>query len=135
MIPNFSISGSVLSRKHDLATFVHEQLEWALVNQSPEKSEAEWLCRDVAGYKIINVYKPSRWRLTPTAIPTFPHPSRYAGDFNCQHVNWGYRKTSDGESLDSLTPTNNLELMYNPMGAASFSLTDGTSASTRIWPS
>jgi len=33
--------------------------------------------------------------------PTFPHPSLYVGDFNCQHVNWGYNATSpDGETLD-----------------------------------
>jgi len=75
VIPNFTLVGSVLSRKHGLATFAHERLEWSLVDQSPEKSETEWLCVDVAGYKIISVYKPPRSRLTPTAIPTFPHPS------------------------------------------------------------
>jgi len=57
---------------------------------------------DVAGYKIINVYKPPRSRHTPTTIPTFPQPSLYVGDFNSQLVNWGYNTTSpDGESLDS----------------------------------
>jgi len=31
-----------------------------------------------------------------------PHPSLYVGDFNRQHVSWGYNKTSpDAESLDS----------------------------------
>jgi len=88
VIPNFSLTGSILSRNHGLATFVHEQLEWSLVDQSPEKSETEWLCVDVAGYKIINVYKPPRSQFTPTAIPTFPQPSLYVGDFSCQHVNW-----------------------------------------------
>jgi len=34
VIPNFSLSGSVLSRKHGLATFVRERLEWSLVDQS-----------------------------------------------------------------------------------------------------
>jgi len=58
VISNFLLDGLVLSRKHGLATFVHEQLEWSLVDQSPEQSETEWLCIDVAGYKIINVYKP-----------------------------------------------------------------------------
>jgi len=46
VIPNFSLAGSVLK-------FVHERLEWSLVDQSPEQSETEWLCVDVAGYKII----------------------------------------------------------------------------------
>ena len=101
-IPNFALAGSILSRNHDLATFVHERLEWSPVNQFPEQSETEWLCVGVAGYKIVNVYNPPRSRLTPTTIPAFPHPSLYLGDFNCQHVNWGYNTTSpDGESQDS----------------------------------
>ena len=36
VIPNFSLAGSVLSRKQGLATFVHERLEWSLVDQPPE---------------------------------------------------------------------------------------------------
>jgi len=71
MIPNFSLAGSILSRNHDLATFVHERLEWSLVDQSRDQSETECLCVDVAGYKIVNVYKPPRSRLTPTTdVPT-----------------------------------------------------------------
>jgi len=76
---------------------------------------------EVTGNKIVNVYKPPCSRLTPTTIPTFPHPSLYAGDFNCQHVNWGYNTTSpDGESLDSWETSNNLGLLYNPKETASF---------------
>jgi len=33
-----------------------------------------WLCIEVAGYKIINAYKPPHSRFTPTAILMFPHP-------------------------------------------------------------
>jgi len=90
VIPNFSLAGSILSRNFGLATFVHERLEWSLVDQSPEQLGTEWLCVDIAGHKIVSVYKPPRSRLTPTTIPTFPHPSLYVSDFNCQHVNWGY---------------------------------------------
>jgi len=107
VIPNFSLAESILSRNHDLATFVHERLEWSLVDRSPEQSETEWLSVDVAVYKIVNVYNPPRSRLTPTTIPTFPHPSLYVGDFNFQHVNRGYNTTSpDGESLDSWAASN-----------------------------
>jgi len=56
VIPNFSLAGSILSRKHGLVMFPHERLEWSLIDQSPEQSETEWLCADVAGYEIINVY-------------------------------------------------------------------------------
>jgi len=120
VIPNFSLSGSILSRNHGLATFVHEWLEWSLVDQSPEQSETEWLYVDVAGYKIVNIYKPPLSRFTPTTVPTFPHPSLYVGDFNCQHVNWGYNTASpDGGSLDSWTTSNILELLYKPKETAS----------------
>ena len=57
VIPNFSLAGSILSRKFGLATFVHERMEWSLVDQSPEQSEIEWLYVDVGGYKTINVCK------------------------------------------------------------------------------
>jgi len=111
----------VLSRNHGLATFVQERLELSLDDQSPEQSETEWLCVDVASYKIINACKPPRSRFTPTAIPTFPHPSLYVGDFNCQHVNWGYNKTSpDGESRDSWATSNNFGPLYDPKETASF---------------
>jgi len=82
VIPNFSLAGSILSMNHGLATFVHERLEWSLVDQCPDQSETEWLCVDVAAYKIVNVYKHPCSRLTPTTIPTFPHPTLYVGDFN-----------------------------------------------------
>jgi len=121
VIPNFSLAGSILSRNHGLATFVHGRLEWSLVDQCPDQSETEWLCVDVAGYKIVNVYKLPRSRLTLTTIPTFPHPSLHVGDFNCQHVNWGYNTTSpDSESLDTWATSNNLGLLYNPKETASF---------------
>jgi len=77
VIPTFLPAGLILSRNHGLATFVHERLEWSLVDQSPEQSETEWLCADVAGYKIINIYnlhardslqRPSRRSHTPVCI-------------------------------------------------------------------
>ena len=34
-IKGFALAGSSLSRKHGLATFVHDQLKWTLVDQSP----------------------------------------------------------------------------------------------------
>ena len=49
-IPGFAPAGSTLSRKHGLATFVHDRLNWTLVDQSPATSEIEWLCVDVDGY-------------------------------------------------------------------------------------
>ena len=78
VIPHFTLAGSILSRKHGIAMFVHEQLSWSLVGQSPNTSEIEWLCIDIEGYKIINVYKPPPSQMLPTAIPVFPPPPALA---------------------------------------------------------
>ena len=83
MIHNFALAGSVLSKNHGLATFVHERLEWSLVDQTPEKSGTEWSCVDVVWYirslTSTNLHRrdshqrPSRhsqsvcWRLQPPA--------------------------------------------------------------------
>jgi len=74
VIPNPWLSSSILSRNHSLATFVHGRLEWSLFDQSPEKLETEWLCVDVAGYKIINVYKPPRSWYHTDGHPNVPTP-------------------------------------------------------------
>ena len=58
VLPNYQLAGSSLIRKHGLATFVHERLRYTLLDQSPQTSEIDWLCMDVDGYKIVNVYKP-----------------------------------------------------------------------------
>ena len=83
---NYQLAGSSLSRKHGLATFVHERLRYTLLDQSPPTSEIESLCVDVDGYKIVNVYKPPPMRLRSLDLPVFPHPCLYAGDFNCRHA-------------------------------------------------
>ena len=94
VLPNYQLAGSSLSRKHGLATFVHERLRYTLLDQSPPTSEIEWLCVDVDGYKIVNVYKPPPTRLRTLDLPVFPHPCLYAGDFNCCHADWGYDDNS-----------------------------------------
>jgi len=48
---------------------------WSISLQNNQRLSG-WLCVDVAGYKIINVYKPPCSRFTPTAITTFQNPSR-----------------------------------------------------------
>ena len=97
VIPNFALAGSIPSRKHSLAPFVHESLSWTLAGQSPEDSEIKWLCVDVAGLKISSVYEPPSSRLLTMSLPVFQYPCAYASDFNCQHVQWGYRaNTSNG---------------------------------------
>ena len=74
VLPNYQLAGSSLSRKYGLATFVHERLRYTLLDQPPLTSEIEWLCVDVDGYKIVNVYKLPPTRLRTLDLPVFPHP-------------------------------------------------------------
>ena len=79
------------------------------------------MCVDVDGYKIVNVYKPPLTQLQASDLPIFPHPSLYAGDFNCPHAHWGCgAKSVDEECLASWASINNPTLLYNPKDSASF---------------
>ena len=103
--------------------FLHERLKWTLVDQPPFTSETEWLCVDVDGYKIVNVYKPPPTPLQTTDLPVFPHPVLYSGDFNCPHVNWGYSSNSaDGECLVAWASLNGLVPLHDPKDMATFHL-------------
>ena len=120
-IPSFALAGSSLSRKHGLATFVHDRLKWILVDQSPATSETEWLCVDVDGYRIVNVHKTPPTRLQASDLPVFPHAVLYAGNFNCPHVNCGYRTSSaDGECLVAWASRNGLVPLRDPKDVATF---------------
>ena len=91
------------------------------MDQSPSTSEIEWLCVDVDGYKIVNIYKPPPTRLQTLDLPVFLHPCLYAGDFNCHHANWSYDDNSlDSECLAGWASINCLALLYNAKDAASF---------------
>ena len=121
VIPDFKLADWTMSRKHGLATFVHKGLGWTLADQSLDGSAVTWLCVDVDGVKIVSVYKPPTSRMTSSAIPMFPHHCLYAGDFNCQHVDWSYNTTSpDGESSVDWATKSNLALLHNPKDAPRF---------------
>ena len=120
VLPDYQLGGFSLSRNHGLATFVRERLKWTLFDQSPPTLETEWLCIDVDGYKIVNVYKPPPIRLQVSDLPVFLHTCLYAGGFYCQHVDWCYDANSaDGKCLVGWANTNNLALLHNPKDAAS----------------
>jgi len=59
--------------------FVHEWLEWSLVDQSPKQSNYEWLCIDVTG-EIINTFHSSRLRLNSSTLHMFLHGNISAND-------------------------------------------------------
>ena len=102
VLSNYQLVGFSLSRKHGLATFVYERLKWTLYDQSPTTSETEWLCVDVDGDKIVNIYKPPPTRLQVSDLPVLTHPCLHAGDFNCPM------------STGVITPTARMETAYWP---------------------
>ena len=63
----------------------------------------------------------STFTITTIIIPVFPYPCIYAGDFNCQHTNWGYNQSSNnGNCLVDWAANNALTLLYDPKEPASF---------------
>ena len=118
---SYQLSRSSLSRKHGLATFVHERLSFTLFYQSPPTLEIEWLCVDVDGYEIINVYKPSPTRLQSLDLSVVSHACLYAGDFNCHYADCSYHNNSqNGECLAGWASINCLALLCNAKDASSF---------------
>ena len=114
VLSNYQLAGSSLSRKHGLATFVHERLRYTLLDQSPLTSEIEWLCVGVDGYKIVNVYKPPPTRLQTLDLPVFPHPVFTLAILTVVML-IGVTLTTGGWAS-----INCLALLYNAKDAASF---------------
>jgi len=114
---------------HCFATFVHKRFEWSLADQSPEQSKTEWLCVDVAGYKIINVYKPqlpSRRSHTPVCMLVTSIANMSSG------VTTKHLLTV---SLDAWQHPPTLVCCIIQRKQPASSLTDGTSSPTQTWPS
>ena len=121
VILHFTLAGSVSNRKHYLATFAHEKLSWTLVDKLSDILANEWLCVDIDGCKIVNVYKPPTLQLTLIAIPVFPCPCLYASNSNCHHTERGYNYTIPyRECLADWEAKKNLSLLYNPKNGPSF---------------
>ena len=101
--------------------FLSMSLRYTLLDQSPPTLEIKWLCVDIDGYKIVNVYKPAPTWLQSLDLPEFPHPCLYAGHFNCCHADWGYNNNSlDGECLAGWASINCFAFLYNAKDASSF---------------
>ena len=114
LLLKYQLPRSSLSRKHGLATFVHDQLRYTILTNLHRH-------RRSSGYKIVNVYKPPLTRLRSLDLPVFPHLCLYAGDFNCRHADWGCNDNSpDRECLIGWASINCLALLYNAKDAASF---------------
>ena len=120
-LPGFHLAGSILSRHHGIATFVRSDLGWAATGQSPPGASVEWLSTRIQATSVVNVYKPPPSTLTVSALPLIQAPAIYAGDFNCQHTDWGYSHTTpDGETLCEWASNANAQLLFDPKEPPSF---------------
>ena len=127
-IAGYKLCAFTTSKHHGIATFVSQDATfvsqdatWSTVARSHSNSEIEWLAIRIDGMTIVNIYKPPPTRLTPTLLPSFGNQCIYAGDFNCQHSEWGYHMCSaDGDSLTVWASANGLTLLYDPKEPASF---------------
>ena len=73
----------------------------------------------IAGYKIVNIYKPPHSRLILRPFWRF-HTPVYTLVTSIASMSTGVTTSLDGESLDSWATSNNLGLLYNPKETASF---------------
>ena len=98
-----------------MATFVRTGITWSAVKRSLPDLNIEWLVTEVQETTIMNVYKPPPSELYTTSLPSVPAPAIYAGDFYCQHTDWGYKQTTkDGETLSDWASSAEAVLRYDP---------------------
>ena len=129
-LPGFLLAGSIHSKTHGMATLVREGLSWTATSQSSPGCNMEWLVTKIQETSVVNVYKPPPTALTLSSLPPVPAPAIYAGDFNCQHKDWRYNRTSqDGEALSEwASPLTQKSLQTSFLHA-------GTRTPTQTWPS
>jgi len=132
VIRNFSLVGSILSRKHGLATFAHERLEWTLVDQPLEQSETDRLSvytsQDISLLTSTNRHprdshqRASRRSHTPVCMLAIPNAS----------TSTGVTTFPDDESMASGAAANNLELLHTKGDRSHFF--DSCSCSRKVTP-
>ena len=88
IIASFELVRSSKSRKHSLAKFVLEQLNWTSCSQSL----LHWTLNGMIVRGIF--YKPPPTRLQTSDLQMFPHFSIYVDEFNSPHTDWGCNSNS-----------------------------------------
>ncbi|KAI4820443.1 hypothetical protein KUCAC02_028420 [Chaenocephalus aceratus] len=115
------IAGSIYSKQHGVATFVRTEISWSASSQSPPCSNIEWLVTKIQETSVVNVYKPPPSELSTTSLPPITAPAIYAGDFNCQHTDWGYNYTTpNGVALSEWASNTDALLLYDPKEPPTF---------------
>uniref|UniRef100_W5NI73 Endonuclease/exonuclease/phosphatase domain-containing protein n=1 Tax=Lepisosteus oculatus TaxID=7918 RepID=W5NI73_LEPOC len=118
-IYGYHLIGAIHHAYHGVATLVKLDRNAKHVAQSPDEDTTQWIAIEIEGFTIVNIYKPPSTQFSN--LPSYPHPVIYAGDFNCQHTNWGYQKnTPEGKALADWASIQGLTLLFDNKQANTF---------------
>ena len=73
-ISSYVLAAHTKSDTHGIASFVRHSTQWRELGISPPESSLEWAADEVEGLTIVNIYKPSPFRLQLDSIPIIANP-------------------------------------------------------------
>lgn len=116
------IVGYVNHRSYGIATYVKQgMLNVECIKEQIDENDVHVVVVKVCNVHISNIYKPPSRSWLSSVIPSFEHPSIYAGDFNSHHQNWGYASNdNNGDHLNSWSENKNLWLLYDAKERGTF---------------
>lgn len=78
----------IIGSHHGVATYVRSNIKDAQLISNTISCDVHVAATRIANTTIVNVYKPPTVPWPDTVLPTFCHPTLYAGDFNSHHEEW-----------------------------------------------
>ena len=112
---------SFLSKHHEVATFVQNNIPFVLEAKSSDNDQTEWIAVSINATKIINVYHPSPSALDTSQFPSVTPHFIISGDLYCHHENWGYPDSNPNrDRLEDWCSNNDLHKLFDPKQPPSF---------------
>ncbi len=93
-INGYSIVSLSHHRQYGLATYTKDGIAATELCSSGTNCTIYWNAIRIGEQIIVNVYKPPDAEWPSPALPPFPAPVAYCGDFNSPHTSWGYNRDS-----------------------------------------
>lgn len=117
----YKLVAALHSPVHGIATYVAEDLfDYKLIHMD-QSGNLFIIGIEIAGTKVINVYKPPSINWPSTVMINFAHPCFIGGDLNTAHDSWGYRNnTTEGEILAEWLQSCDYHILYDSKDKPSF---------------
>uniref|UniRef100_H2ZV08 Endonuclease/exonuclease/phosphatase domain-containing protein n=1 Tax=Latimeria chalumnae TaxID=7897 RepID=H2ZV08_LATCH len=107
--------------KHSLAMYIRHGLKDVSVLEESKAMGISIVVIRIRQLTITNVYRPPNLEWPKPALPSFPHPAVYLGDFNSNHSQWGYSKNDAAvEQLTDLASFTDVHLLFDPKQPSTF---------------